>query len=88
MGMIEIQVQGMPGAQGSKVSTKWGGMKESSKRVGPWRAQPESTGDVIVHFAPAHLPLEVPIIIPLPPHFDLKFLAYLQVQNFALCFME
>ena len=35
---ITIKVQGMPGAQGSKVSTKWGGMKESSKRVAPWRA--------------------------------------------------
>ena len=36
--MIEIRVQGMPGAQGSKQITRWGGMKESSAKVAPWRA--------------------------------------------------
>ena len=36
--MIEIRVQGMPGAQGSKTATRWGGMKESSSKVAPWRA--------------------------------------------------
>ena len=45
--MIEILVRGLPGAQGSKVSTKWGGMKESSKRVGPWRAAVASTSSSI-----------------------------------------
>ena len=37
-GMIEIRVQGLPGAQGSKNATRWGGMKESSPKVAPWRA--------------------------------------------------
>ena len=36
--MIEIRVQGLPGAQGSKTQTRWGGMKESSAKVAPWRA--------------------------------------------------
>ena len=36
--MIEIRVQGLPGAQGSKQITRWGGMKESSAKVAPWRA--------------------------------------------------
>ena len=36
--MIEIRVQGLPGAQGSKTQTRWGGLKESSPKVAPWRA--------------------------------------------------
>ena len=32
------QSQGLPGAQGSKTQTRWGGLKESSAKVAPWRA--------------------------------------------------
>jgi crossover junction endodeoxyribonuclease RusA len=34
---IEFRIAGIPGAQGSKIMTRWGSMRESSKRVGPWR---------------------------------------------------
>ena len=34
---IEFWIPGLPGAQGSKVLTRWGSMRESSKKVGPWR---------------------------------------------------
>ena len=32
-----FRIKGVPGAQGSKVMTRWGSMRESSSRVGPWR---------------------------------------------------
>ena len=34
---IEFRISGIPGAQGSKVMTRWGSMRESSSKVGPWR---------------------------------------------------
>lgn len=34
---IEFRISGIPGAQGSKTLTRWGSMRESSKKVGPWR---------------------------------------------------
>ena len=34
---IEFRINGIPGAQGSKVMTRWGSMRESSSKVGPWR---------------------------------------------------
>ena len=34
---LEFRINGVPGAQGSKTLTRWGSMRESSKRVGPWR---------------------------------------------------
>ena len=37
--MIELRVHGIPAPQGSKVQTRWGGMRESSKNVGPWRTE-------------------------------------------------
>ncbi len=35
---IAFQVKGLPGAQGSKMLTKWGGLRESSAKVEPWRS--------------------------------------------------
>ena len=37
-GWIELQFFGEPAPQGSKVMTRWGGMRESSAKVQPWRA--------------------------------------------------
>ena len=37
-GWIELHFLGDPAPQGSKVQTKWGGMKEVSKKIEPWRA--------------------------------------------------
>ena len=34
---IEFRISGVPGAQGSKVMTRFGSMRESSKKVMPWR---------------------------------------------------
>ena len=34
---LEFRINGVPGAQGSKVQTRWGSMRESSKKVAPWR---------------------------------------------------
>ena len=34
---LEFRINGVPGSQGSKVLTRWGSMRESSKKVGPWR---------------------------------------------------
>ena len=34
---LVFRIKGIPGAQGSKTLTRWGSMRESSKRVGPWR---------------------------------------------------
>ena len=35
---VSIYIKGTPGPQGSKVQTRWGGLRESSAKVGPWRA--------------------------------------------------
>ena len=35
--MIEFYVPGRPQAQGSKVKTRWGAMKEANDELGPWR---------------------------------------------------
>ena len=34
---LEFRINGLPGAQGSKIATRWGSMRESSAKVGPWR---------------------------------------------------
>ena len=36
--MIELHFLGQPAPQGSKISTRWGGMREASKKIEPWRA--------------------------------------------------
>ena len=36
--LIELHFLGQPAPQGSKVLTKWGGMREVSAKVQPWRA--------------------------------------------------
>ena len=35
---LMFRIKGVPGAQGSKMITRWGSMRESSQKVGPWRA--------------------------------------------------
>ena len=37
MVVFEIRVHGTPAAQGSKVLTKYGAMRETSKKLAPWR---------------------------------------------------
>ena len=34
---LVFRIKGIPGAQGSKVLTRWGSMRESSAKVAPWR---------------------------------------------------
>lgn len=36
--VIELHFLGEPAPQGSKQVTRWGGMREVSKKIGPWRA--------------------------------------------------
>ena len=36
--VIELRFCGTPASQGSKTLTRWGGMKEASQKVAPWRA--------------------------------------------------
>lgn len=37
MGPVHLRVYGLPAPQGSKVRTRWGGMREVSKRLPGWR---------------------------------------------------
>ena len=37
-GVIHLKFLGEPAPQGSKVQTKWGAMREVSKKLEPWRA--------------------------------------------------
>ena len=64
--MIEIRVQGLPGAQGSKVATRWGGMKESSSKVAPWRAAVAYACDQQFDMEPISEPvaMEIEFILP------------------------
>ena len=68
--MIEIRVNGMPGAQGSKTATRWGGMKESSPKVAPWRAamayccEQQFGGEVITD----PVAMEIEFILPRAKH--------------------
>jgi len=68
--MIEIRVQGMPGAQGSKVSTRWGGMKESSDKVAPWRAAVAYWSEKQYQGEPLNEPvaMEIEFILPRAKH--------------------
>ena len=34
---LVFRIKGVPGAQGSKMITRWGSLRESSQKVGPWR---------------------------------------------------
>ena len=68
--LIEIRVNGMPGAQGSKTATRWGGMKESSPKVAPWRAavayscEQQFGGEVITD----PVAMEIEFILPRAKH--------------------
>ena len=54
---IEFRISGIPGAQGSKVMTRWGSMRESSKKVGPWRQAVMWTCENEYHFQPISDPV-------------------------------
>ena len=36
---VVLRVYGVPAPQGSKTQTRWGGLRESSQKVGPWRSE-------------------------------------------------
>ena len=36
---VVLRVYGVPAPQGSKTPTRWGGLRESSQKVGPWRSE-------------------------------------------------
>lgn len=49
MTSVTFTVEGIPAPQGSKIRTRYG-MRESSKRVGPWRAAVEAAVDQLALF--------------------------------------
>lgn len=79
--MIHFFVPGRPQAQGSKVKTRWGSMREDNRELGPWRervalAAYEALGDQVpLLHGPVALGLEfvlyrpqnVPKSKPTPP---------------------
>ena len=58
---IEFRINGVPGAQGSKVQTRWGSMRESSQKVGPWRQAVMWTTENEFHSPPINDPVSVEI---------------------------
>ena len=58
---LVFRIKGVPGAQGSKVMTRWGSMRESSSRVGPWRQAVMWQTENDYHFPPIIGPVYVEI---------------------------
>lgn len=60
---VHIRVYGIPAPQGSKVRTRWGGMREASKRLPAWR---QAIRDAATEYVLANHRL--PIIDPVRMH--------------------
>ena len=65
-GWIELHFLGDPAPQGSKVQTKWGGMKEVSKKIEPWRGSVQYACDKQYKGDPITDPVEMSITFILP----------------------
>lgn len=63
---IELRVYGIPAPQGSKTVSRWGGLRESSKRVGPWRSEVGFTSREFYKGAPISEPVELEITFYFP----------------------
>jgi len=55
---ITVNVEGIPAPQGSKIRTRYG-MRESSKRVAPWRAAVEAAVDRLALFEALEPPYRI-----------------------------
>ncbi len=58
---LEFWIPGVAAPQGSKIATRWGTMRESSKRVGPWRNSVMWTTENEYHLPPINDPVSVEI---------------------------
>ena len=59
---LEFKINGLPAPQGSKIATRWGSMRESSKRVAPWRQSVMWTTENEYHLPLINDPVCVEII--------------------------
>ena len=65
---ISLRVVGIPGAQGSKTMTRWGAMREASKKVKPWRQDIKYTAYEYYKDQPISVPVKIKLefIFPRP----------------------
>lgn len=65
---ISFRVVGIPGAQGSKTMTRWGAMREASKKVKPWRQDIKYTAYEYYKDQPISVPVKIKLefIFPRP----------------------
>ena len=65
---IHLKFLGEPAPQGSKVQTKWGGLKEVSTKIQPWRASVQYACEKQYHGEPIAEPvaLDVTFLLPRP----------------------
>ena len=63
---IEIKVLGEPAPQGSKTVTRWGAVRESSKKVHPWRHSVAYASETQYNGAIIHEPVCVEITFYIP----------------------
>ena len=64
--MIELRFYGEAAPQGSKVVTKWGGLKEVSKKIQPWRASVQYACDQLYQGPVLTGPVSVEVEFILP----------------------
>lgn len=62
---MKIRVNGFPAPQGSKVMGRYGGMREASKKVGPWRNAVRTEAQAACP-QPVDGPVEVTVTFYLP----------------------
>ena len=67
---VVLRVYGIPGPQGSKQITRWGGVRESSAKVGPWRSEVAYTARETYKGDPIADPVavEITFYFPRPKH--------------------
>ena len=59
---VVLRVYGVPAPQGSKTPTRWGGLRESSKKVIPWRSEVAFAARQIYKGRPIGTPVAIEII--------------------------
>ena len=64
--LIEIRVYGIPAPQGSKTVSRWGGLRESSKAVGPWRTEVGYASRQAFAGPPLSVPVELHVTFYFP----------------------
>ena len=58
---VVLRVYGVPAPQGSKTVSRWGGLRESSLKVGPWRSEVAYTAREVYKGAPITQPVALEI---------------------------